>query len=109
MTKAHIEQTVRDYFEGWFDADVERMDRALHPELMKRSPGGITTKQRMLELTAAGEGKQDGLDRSLDIRIEDVCDDIASVTVVSAVYHEYVQLLRTPEGWQIANTLWRLR
>jgi hypothetical protein len=111
MTKSSdpITQTVLDYFEGWYDGDVERMDRALHPELLKRSPRGITSRERMLELTARGEGKADGTDRSLDIRIDDVAEDIASVTVVSAVYHEYVHLLKTADGWRIANTLWRLR
>ncbi len=111
MTKTLIEQTVRDYFEGWYDADVERVDRALHPDLVKRwvSGGGVTTKQRLLELTAAGEGRFDGVDRSLDIRVDDVWEDIASATVVSAVYHEYVQLMKTPDGWRILNTLWRLR
>jgi hypothetical protein len=66
MTKALIDEAVRDYFEGWFDADLARMDRALHPELVKRWPGedqgatlGITTKERMLELTAEGEGVRD--------------------------------------------------
>ena len=109
MTKSAIEQTVRDYFEGWYDADVERMDRALHPDLVKRSitHDGITSKARMLELTAAGEGRADGVDRSLKIRIEDVREDIASVTVESAVYHEYVHLMKTPDGWRIANALWR--
>jgi hypothetical protein len=109
MTKSLIEQTVRDYFEGWYDADVVRMDRALHPDLVKRSVvhGGITTKARMLELTAAGEGRQDGIDRTLVIRIEDVREDIASVTVESAVYHEYVHLMKTEDGWRIANALWR--
>jgi hypothetical protein len=109
MTKALIEQTVRDYFEGWYDADVARMDRALHPDLVKRSvvSDRITTKERMLELTAAGEGRQDGVDRSLSIRIEDVREDIASVTIESAVYHEYVHLMKTPDGWRIANALWR--
>ena len=108
-----ITQTARDYFEGWFDGDVGRMDRALHPDLVKRSLGseqgaalGITTKERMLELTAAGEGAQDGLDRRLEITIEDVHDGIASVTVRSAVYHEYIHLVRTHGGWKIANALW---
>jgi ketosteroid isomerase-like protein len=111
-----ITQTVLDYFEGWFDGDVARMDRALHPELVKRWPGtdhgaelGITTKQRMLELTAQGAGAEDGADRSLDVRIGDVSEDIASVAVRSAVYHEYLHLVRTREGWQIANALWRPR
>ena len=106
-----VTSAVLDYFEGWFGEDVERMDRALHPELVKRRAGetlGITTKERMLELTAEGEGEQDGEDRTLDIRIEDVADDIASVTVRSAVYHEYLQLVRTRDGWKIANALWRL-
>jgi ketosteroid isomerase-like protein len=105
-----ITQTVLDYFEGWYDGDVERMDRALHPDLVKRSAGeslGVTTKERMLELTAQGEGASDGADRHLDIQLEDIREDIASVTVRSAVYHEYVHLVRTRDGWKIANALWR--
>jgi ketosteroid isomerase-like protein len=111
-----ITQAVHDYFEGWYDGDVARMDRALHPELVKRRPGtdrgatlGITTKQRMLELTAQGDGREDGADRRLDVEVEDVCEDIASVTVRAAVYYEYLHLVRTPDGWKIANALWRPR
>jgi hypothetical protein len=107
-----IEAAVRDYFEGWFEGNTERMDRALHPDLVKRSPGpslGITTKERMLELTAQGEGRADVGDGTLEISIEDVCQDIASVTVIGGVYHEYLQLVRTDDGWKIANALWRLR
>ena len=61
----------------------------------------------MLELTRRGDGKKDASDRTLDIEVEDLYEDIASVTVCSAVYHEYVQLVRTREGWKIANALWR--
>src|SRR3954453_17465091 len=111
-----ITQTVLDYFEGWYDGDVARMDHALHPELVKRWPGeqhgttlAVTTKERMLELTAQGAGREDGTDRTLDIEIADADDQIASVVVCSAVYQEYLHLVRTPEGWKIANALWRLR
>ena len=103
--------TVRDYFEGWFDGDPVRMERALHKDLVKRRAGdelGVTTKERMLELTRRGDGKEDAADRTLDIEVEDVYGDIASVTVCSAVYHEYVQLVRTRDGWKIANALWQL-
>ena len=34
-----ITGTVLDYFEGWFDGDVARMERALHPNLVKRRAG----------------------------------------------------------------------
>jgi ketosteroid isomerase-like protein len=103
--------TVRDYFEGWFDGDPVRMERALHKDLVKRRAGddlGVMTKDRMVELTRRGEGKEDA-DRTLDIQVEveDLYEDIASATVRSAVYHEYVQLVRTRDGWKIANVLYQ--
>jgi hypothetical protein len=107
-----IRAVALDYFEGWFAGDATRMERALHPELVKRSPMNglaVTTKERMLELTAAGEGEADVGDGTLDITVADVYDDIASVTVRGGVYQEYLQLVRTAGGWKIANTLWRLR
>ena len=36
-TVAEVEATARDATSGWYDADVERMQRALHPELAKRT------------------------------------------------------------------------
>jgi hypothetical protein len=105
-----IEATVRDYFEGWYDADVDRMRRALHPALAKRSlhEGDVrsTTRDRMVELTEAGEGRSDGADRTLEISVLDVHGDIATVVVRSAVYREYVHLVRTDDGWRIVNALW---
>jgi ketosteroid isomerase-like protein len=105
-----ITRTVLDYFEGWFDGDTARMERAVHPDLVKRFPGaslGITTAARMVELTEQGEGKADAHDRQVDVEIADVYDDIASVVVHTTAYHEYLHLVRTPEGWKIANALWR--
>lgn len=101
-----------DYFEGWFDGDVERMERALHPDLVKRQAGeelGATTKERMLELTQQWAGKDDGADRTLEIEIHDVHGDVATATVRSAVYYEYLHLVRTSSGWKIANTVWVAR
>ena len=104
-----VEDVARSYFESWFDADEARMDRALHPDLVKRRAGdelGVTTKERMLELTRAGEGREDGADRTLEITVDAVGAQIASATVRSAVYYEVVQLVRTSDRWQIANALW---
>ena len=106
-----------DYFEGWFDGDAARMERALHPELAKR-PGrvdhslagtlGTLTAQEMIDRTAAGVGKtRDVSDRGIEVGVVDVFGDIASATVRSAVYHEYLHLVRTPDGWKIVNTLWQ--
>jgi len=110
--RALIKQTVADYYEAWFEGDAARMDRALHADLVKRSAGdrlGITTKERMLELTASGEGANDVTDGRLEIEIENVFAEIASVTVRTGPYHEYLHLVRSDEGWKIANALWRPR
>jgi hypothetical protein len=40
------------------------------------------------------------------MEIEDVYGTIANATVRSTVSREYVQLVRTPEGSKIVNTLW---
>ena len=110
-TVTEVESTVRDYFEGWYDADVDRMARALHPALMKRTQEDehdvrTTTRDRMIELTGAGEGQEDGADRTLEITVADVHGGIATVVVRSAVYCEYLHLVRRDEGWRIVNALW---
>ena len=110
---ADILATVLDYFEGWFDGDAVRMERALHPSLAKRAlePDARTldetTCAEMIDFTAQGHGRaRDPGDRKIEIEIEDVYGSIAHATVRSAVYREYVQLVRTPEGWKIVNALY---
>jgi hypothetical protein len=100
-----------DYFEGWFDGNAERMRRALHADLAKRSLDGDgldhLTAPEMVEATAAGAGmKRDPGERRIDVRVVDVHGDIASVVVDSNVYYEYLHLVRTADGWKIANALW---
>ena len=93
-----------DYFEGWFDGDAARMERALHPDLAKRSPDDAPapcaleklTAREMIEATAKGIGKtRDVPDRALEVEVEHLHREIANVTVRSAVYVEYLHLVRT--------------
>ncbi|HEY7590728.1 MAG TPA: nuclear transport factor 2 family protein [Candidatus Limnocylindrales bacterium] len=115
--RAAIEACLLDYFEGWFDGNPERMDRALHPGLAKhalnqdRDRSGTldaTTKAEMVEATRQGRGRQrDVPDRAIRIEVASVSGDIASAIVHSAVYVEYALLARTRDGWRITGTLWR--
>jgi hypothetical protein len=115
--RAAIERTVLDYFEGWFAGDAVRMERALHPELVKRSlerdASGreslrTITARSMIGATARGEGKNERpADLHIEIEVEDVLDQLANVTVRSAVYTEYLHLARTSDGWKIVNDLWQ--
>lgn len=103
------------YIEGWYRGDVARMDRALHDDLAKRTPVHdaesdayelrVVTKQRMLELTASGGG--DDPRASFVITVDDISGEIASARTISPEYIDYLQLVKTPDGWKIANVLFR--
>jgi putative lumazine-binding protein len=117
--EAEIVAIVLDYYEGWFDGNAARMERALHPELVKRrldrdSEGAealeTDTARDMIDATARGVGKKrdesTAGDRGIEISVDDVHGGIASVTVHSAVYVDYLHLARTRKGWKILNALW---
>jgi hypothetical protein len=108
-----IVETVLDYFEGWFDGDAARMERPLQPDLAKRALAtdgrtlDETTADWMIEATGRGVGRErDPGDRGIEVEVEDIHGTIANATVRSSVYREYVQLVRTSQGWRIVNALW---
>ena len=114
-----ITQAALDYFEGWFDGDADRMERALHPGLNKRHVpvgmtgsqlSGATTADQMIGWTRDGVGRAERpTDLTIEVRVDDFYEQIATATVYSAVYVEYLQLAQTPEGWRIVNTLYMRR
>lgn len=110
---ADIEAVVRDYIEGWYTGNAQRMDFSLHADLVKRTPvkDGLgqpgqlrgVTRTQMLELTMRRGGE--GSDGDVEISIDDVCNDIAAARVLSRDYLDFLHLVRTTEGWKIANVL----
>lgn len=113
---ALIVATAHDYFHGWFDGDASRIERALHHDLVKRSYGqdqastlSFVTADQMIAWTGEGEGVDvaSGLaDRTIEVVVLDVKHGIASALVRSEPYHEYLHLVRTRDGWKVANALW---
>ncbi len=111
-----VERCVRDYFEAWYEGDAARMRGALHPELAKRGylevDGALAlareTSDSMVDFTQLGVGTKTSAERrSLTVWIDDLYGNIATATVDSPVYREYVHLVRTPKGWRIVNSLWQ--
>jgi hypothetical protein len=108
-----------DYIEGWFDGNAVRMERALHPELVKRCRGiegsdpdalETLTAKDMIDATAQGEGRgEDAEDRQITVEITYQSGNIASVTCLDHRYVDLLQLLHMPEGWRIVNAVWQLR
>ena len=111
---AAVEAVARDYIEGWYTGDVDRMDRALHADLVKRIPSDAScgafrhvTKERMIELTASGGG--DSPEAVFEIEVYDVLAGVASARTISPEYIDYLHLVETPRGWKIANVLFITR
>jgi hypothetical protein len=113
-----VRSVIEDYYGAWFDADPERMARALHPQLAKRgwvaAPDGerfldIDTAESMVEWTRQGVGRRDARhpERHLEIEVIEVYDDVATALVRTPRYVESLQLIQTDVGWQILGALWR--
>lgn len=109
-----IENSVTDYFESWFDGDVARMRRCLHPRLAKRRPPREAetdlievSYDEMIEDVSGGPKPQ--FDRRIAVTVLDVSGDIATAKVLSAPFDEYVHLARIEGSWLVVNTLYRWR
>ena len=85
------------------------MGRALRPGVAGRSPaedrGVILAKQLMLQACAEGEGTRTA-GRGMKTGIADVWAAIASAGVRWAHCRGYLHLIRTGDGWKIADALW---
>lgn len=109
-----IEKSVTDYFESWFDGDVARMRRCLHPRLAKRRPPREAetdlievSYDDMIEDVSGGPKPQ--FDRRIAVTVLDVAGDIATAKVLSEPFDEFVHLARIGGDWLIVNTLYRRR
>ncbi len=114
--RAAIEAAARDYIDGWYDGDAERMARGLHPDLRKRSfqalPGGDSvirdlTYSTMVAYTRAGFGTRSKREGQVNrVTILDVSPTTASVKTVSPEFIDYLHLAKVDGRWRIVNVLW---
>jgi hypothetical protein len=114
-----VRSVVMDYVDGWFEGEAGRMERALHPDLVKRcrgiegdDPDALETlsAQEMIDATADGEGRrEDAADRRIEIRIDYLSGGVASVQCFCHRYVDLLHLIEMPDGWKIVNAAWRLR
>lgn len=114
--KARIESAARDYIDGWYEGSVERMQRAFHPDLAKRSlsalPNGrmvvrTLSADTMVEYTRAGFGKKGAKpDQKNQVILLDVSGNMASVKTVSHEFVDYLHMAKVDGAWKIINVLW---
>jgi hypothetical protein len=117
---AAIRATALDYIEGWYAGDAERMERSLHPELVKRivmiNPD---TGQPFIDTMGAGKlvegsraayGRETPEDqRRTDVTILDIFGNAASVKIDAGGWIDYIHLAKMNDRWSIVNVLWEMR
>ena len=114
-----VRSVVMDYVEGWFEGDAGRMERALHPEFVKRCRGiegddpdvlETLSAREMIDAAAGGVGRrEDAADRRIEVRIDYLSGGVASVQCFCHRYVDLLHLIDMPDGWKIVNAAWRLR
>ena len=111
-----IREAALNYIEGWYEGNVERMDKALHPDLAKRQVGtrrdgsnfiNTLSKSMMLEYTRAGGGTRTPKEKVKNtVTILEMESTIASVKVVSNDFIDYLHVVKSNGEWKIINVLW---
>lgn len=104
-----------DYIASWLDGDADRMARCLHPALAKRAvePDAETGEpvvdespyEAMVEGARAGHGRR--LAPGYEIDVLHAEGDIATVSVRSSAFLDYLHIARFGERWLLLNVLWQ--
>src|SRR5215204_1356200 len=106
---AGIRAAALDYIEGWYEGNVDRMTRAVHPELVKRIITNELGASRIDNMGAtklvanvrSGGGKQTPKDKQRkDVTILDHFENVAAVKIVASDWIDYLQLAKLDGRWQ---------
>lgn len=118
-----IDKACRDYVEGWAEGNIERVSKAVSPELVKRTISQdaeglnlITDMGASLLIGATKRNKggvkakdfEPGKPFKLDVSIYDISGDYALAKAVNTKYgfFDYCQLAKYNGEWKIINVLW---
>ncbi len=116
---AAIKRAALDYAEGWYEANPEKMERALHADLAKRvvRVDPRTKREKLEHMSAltliqytrrrADRPRPDKQQK--DVTILDVYGNTACVKLVMNGWIDYLHVARIDGQWKIVNVLWELK
>lgn len=112
-----IERAARDYYEGWFEGDSDRLARCLHPKLAKRnvdqpdredSPIDENDWDSMVNGAREGRGTRHR-GTPFEITIVNTTANMACVRIEGGPYIDLLHVARFGDSWRIVNVLWEPR
>ena len=110
-----IEAAAKDYLYGYLTGDPDRHLNAYHPEAIKRRYtqdedgvfGMINLSPRTMADSAATVEPED--DCEVEIFIDDVSQDIASVRVYSCHWIDFLHIVKARGQWKLLHVTWHRR
>jgi len=114
--KEAIIKTALDYGDGFYSGAAERMERALHYDLNKVYVATIpqtgkhvlnySTFSGLVEMTRAKVLLVDPDKRKIQGYALHLNGDIACAKIMSALYNDFLQMVKVDGQWKIVNVLW---
>ncbi len=111
-----VVRAARDYMEGAVTADADRVARGVHEGLNKvvvttmhqtgRQVLSYNTHTTLVEVVRGLAEQMAGVDRSVEVTVFDIGNDIASARAVGELWYDYLQLAKISGAWRIVNVLW---
>ena len=112
-----ITRAAMDYVEGYVTGDAERHARAYHPECLKRRFGRdeetgvyeliVVPPKVMVDYASTGRTIED--DCQLEVIIDAVSEDIASVRVYSCNWVDFLHVVKARGEWKLFHVTWHGR
>lgn len=112
-----ISAVATEYVKSYAAGDASRHERVYHPECVKRAyltdpESGVTElmnlSPRVMADYAAASGPMDA-DCDVDVIIDDIAGDMASVRVYSCNWIDFVHVVRARGEWRLLHVTWRGR
>jgi hypothetical protein len=109
-----IERAARDYVEGFYAGDLERLERGVHPSLQKlivrRMPWAEELqrmdRETLLEHARMSAAKEAGEERRIEVAVLGVYQNTAVARIASPDFVDHAQLVRINGDWRVVNVLW---
>ena len=112
-----VERAALDYLEGFYEGDPSKLQRSVHPEVLKFGfawRGGEYRRipmsfEEMLSFAerVRDEGQQPGPDAPKRVEILDVLDQTAVAKVHAWWGSDYLSMARYGGEWKIVQVLWQ--
>lgn len=113
-----VKQAALDYVEGVYEASPSRIERSVHPDLVKRgffvkrnetaySQHAMTFAQLVDMAKNPDKGEKLPKDAPKEVVVFDVSDQTASVKVTAIWGIDYMHLAKYDGKWKIINILWQ--